>query len=84
MLHLFMCAEVTTVVGLVVTFIAEVFPSIGIMSLQVPIKISMCVTCKFALVTLEVLFISMSGHVNFHFSFGVGAAKFVITLVALE
>ena len=85
MLHLFVCFEVTTVSRLVVAFIAEVHKRIRIVPLQVLFKSSICVACIFALVALEVLFIVVSGHVDFHVPFGAGvAAGFVITLVALE
>ena len=85
MLHLFVCFEVTTVSRLVVAFIAEVHLRIRIVPLQVLIKSSICVACIFALVALEILFIVVSGHVDFHVPFSAGvAASFVITLVALE
>ena len=84
MLHLFVCFEITFVSRLVIAFIAFVPWRIRIVPLHVFIKSSFCVACIFALVALEVLFIRVSGHVDFHVSFGGGAARFVVTLVALE
>ena len=85
MLHLYVCFEVATVSRLVVTLIAEVLWRIWIVPLHVFIKRRICVARKFALVTLEVLFIGVSGHVDFHVSFGTCVATcFVVTLVALE
>ena len=85
MLRLFVCFEVTTVSRLVVAFVAEVHQRIRIVPLQVFIKSSICVACIFALVALEVLFIVVSGHVDFHVPFSSWVATcFVITLVTLE
>ena len=67
MLHLYVCFEVATVSRLVVTLIAEVLWRIWIVPLHVFIKRRICVARKFALVTLEVLFIRVCGHMVFHF-----------------
>ena len=84
MFHLFVCSEITTVSGLVVTFIADVLCCVRIMSLQVAFKRRFCVACEFTLVTLEILFIQVPRHMGFHVRFAGGATYFVVTLVALE
>ena len=84
MFHLRVCSEITTVSGLVVTFIAVVLCCVRIMSLQLTFKRRFCVACEFTLVTLEILFIQVICHMGFHVRFAGGASYFVVTLVALH
>ena len=82
MLHLFVRFEVTTISRLVITLITQVLWRL--MSLQVCFKIGFCFAREFALITLEILFIWVCGHVVSHLRFCGGSTIFVVTLVALE
>ena len=83
-LHLSVCLKVTAVVGIVFTFIADVLWRIRNVSEHVAIKREFCVPWEFTLVTLEILFLSVSCHVDFHVPFSSGTTCLVVTLVALK